>query len=142
MFTISLQEKAEELKRQQAEAIRRMQQEQMADMQVSGRLYLSHLTCQGMHTLTEAFDNFNMYSQINHFHHILQLPSHAQWANSSGANSINNGPTLAEIQKVEAEKAERERVEVRLCAHDRSLIEVYILFISPQYSVRTLQRKS
>ncbi len=30
----ALQDKAEELKRQQAEAIRRMQQEQMADMQV------------------------------------------------------------------------------------------------------------
>ena len=46
MYFISLQEKAEELKRQQAEAIRRMQQEQMADMQVSGQLYFKspHLT--------------------------------------------------------------------------------------------------
>ena len=43
---------------------------------------------------------------------LLQLPSHAQWANSSGANSINNGPTLSEIQKLEAEKAERDRIEV------------------------------
>lgn len=43
---------------------------------------------------------------------VLQLPSHARWANSTGA-TMNNGPTLAEIQKIEAEKAERDRLEVR-----------------------------
>ena len=68
-------------------------------------------------------------------HNFLQLPSHAQWADSSGANSMNNGPTLAEIQKVEAEKAERERIEVRLCAYTRSLDCMYILLISSEYSI-------
>ena len=41
----------------------------------------------------------------------FQLPAHAQWANSTGANNINNGPTLSEIQQMEAEKAIREQEE-------------------------------